>query len=144
MHFQTLFIAALSALPALSAPAPAADKSMMAATTQWTIQSFVRTCNSANTSCKYAYSIDPHTGTVTPCSYTATGNPASRASYNNVKCGAYTISSGWSGQFGAGNGFQTLAITDGKVIVYPAYTDKQLVNGQVVSPDQSYAPQNLP
>lgn len=145
MHFQTLLLAAISALPALSAPAPAADKSMVAAATpQWTIKSFVRTCNTANTSCKYSYTIDTHVGTPTPCTYTATGNPASRASYNNVKCGAYTISSSWSGQFGDGNGFQTLAVTNGKVIVYPAYTDKQLVNGKVVSPDQSYAPQNLP
>ena len=143
MQFPALLVAAFAALPALSAPTTAV--SMMAATApEWTIESFVRTCNTANTSCKHSYKIDTHTSAATPCSYTATGSPASQASYNNVKCGAYTVSSNWSGQFGAGNGFQTLAITDGKVIVYPAYRDVQLVNGKVVSPDQSYAPQNLP
>lgn len=146
MHFKPLLLAAMAALPAMTAPAPASTEvSMMAATVpQWTIKSFVRTCDNANTSCKYSYSIDTHIAPVTPCSYTVTGNPASRVSYNNIKCGAYTISSAWSGQFGENNGFQTLAVTDGKVIIYPAYSDRQLVNGQVVSPDQSYTPQNLP
>lgn len=147
MHFSTIFLTALAAIPSsLAAPAPVADISMMsAAAPQWTIKSFVRTCNAANTSCKYSYSIDTHSGAAaTPCTYTVGGNPASRASYNNVKCGTFTISSNWSGQFGAGNGFQTLAVVQGRTIVYPAYTDKQLVSGKVVSPDQSYAPQNLP
>ncbi|KAG6986638.1 hypothetical protein G7Y79_00075g099100 [Physcia stellaris] len=144
MHFQPLLLAALAAIPALSAPTPAEKSMMAAAAPQWTIKSFVRTCNAGNTSCNYAFSIDTHSAPATPCAYTVTGNPASRASYNNVKCGAYTISSNWSGQFGDGNGFQTLAVVNGRTIVYPAYTDKQLVNGKVVTPDQSYAPQNLP
>lgn len=142
MHLNALLLTGLAA--ALTAAAPL-EKSMMASSTpQWTIESFKRTCNDANTSCDYSYSIDTHTAAPTPCSYTVTGNPAARASYNNVQCGPYTVSSSWSGQFGEGNGFQTLAVTDRTVIIYPAYTDKQLVNGQVVSPDQSYTPQNLP
>ena len=144
MHFQTILIAAMAALPAMSAPAPVEKSMMAAAAPQWTIKSFLRTCNTANTSCKYSFSIDTHTAPATPCSYTAVGNPASRVSYNNKKCGPYTISSNWSGQFGPNNGFQTLAVVNGKTIVYPAYTDKQLVNGKIVTPDQSYAPQNLP
>ncbi|MCJ1275197.1 hypothetical protein MMC21_002998, partial [Puttea exsequens] len=87
---------------------------MVASTPQWTVVSFKRTCNPPDSSCAYSYSIDTHISAATPCSYTATGSPASRASYNNVKCGGYTISSSWSGQFGAGNGFQTLAVTNGK------------------------------
>ncbi|KAL8851012.1 MAG: hypothetical protein Q9221_004095 [Calogaya cf. arnoldii] len=143
MHFSTVILAALTAIPALSAPATAV--SMMAATTpQWTIKSFIRTCNDANTSCNHSFSIDTHVGAATPCSYTVTGNPASRASYNDIQCGAYTISSTWSGQFGPNEGFQTLAVVQGRTIVYPAYTDNQLANGKVVSPDQSYSPQNLP
>ena len=121
----------------------------MASGPQWTIRSFKRTCNSADTSCGYVYGIDTHAAPVTQCSYTVTGNPAagnptSRASYNNVKCGSYTISSNWSGQFGPCNGFQTLAITNGKVIVYPAYKDTELAGGKTVTPDKSYQPQNLP
>lgn len=40
----------------------------------------------------------------------------------------------------------TLAVVNNaaKLIVYPAYTDKQLTNGTVVTPDQSYTPQALP
>ncbi|KAL8673949.1 MAG: hypothetical protein Q9168_001644 [Polycauliona sp. 1 TL-2023] len=145
MHFSTVFLGALAAIPALSAPAPANAVSMMAsAASQWTIKSFVRTCNAANTSCKYSYSIDTHAGAPTPCTYTVTGNPAARASYNNVQCGAYVVSSSWSGQFGPNQGFQTLAVVTGRTIIYPAYKDSQLANGVVVSPDQSYAPQNLP
>ncbi|KAI4174436.1 MAG: hypothetical protein LQ343_002373 [Gyalolechia ehrenbergii] len=145
MHFSPILLSALAAIPSLAAPGPASSLSMMAAAApQWTIKSFLRTCNAANTSCTYSYSIDTHAGAATPCTYTVTGNPAARASYNNVQCGTFTISSNWSGQFGPDNGFQTLAVVQGRTIVYPAYTDKQLVNGQVVSPDQSYAPQNLP
>lgn len=73
-----------------------------------------------------------------------TGSPASHVSYSTVKCDGYEVSSSWSDQFGPKNGFSTLAITDGMVIVYPAYNDKQLLGGRVVGPDQSYAPQNLP
>ena len=46
----------------------------------------------------------------------------------------------------ADQGFTTLSVVDSaaKTIVWPAYTDKQLVNNTVVTPDQSYTPQNLP
>lgn len=71
------------------------------------------------------------------------GSPANRESYTSIRCGKFTVSSAWSGQFGAGNGFTTLAVTDDESIVFPAYTDKQVVNGVAVSPDQSYAPQDL-
>ncbi|KAL8812521.1 MAG: hypothetical protein Q9223_001003 [Gallowayella weberi] len=145
MQFSTFFLATFAAIPALSAPAPATEVSMMAAAApQWTIKSFVRTCDTANTSCNYSFNIDTHAGATTPCTYAVTGDPAARASYNNVECSAFTISSTWSGQFGPNNGFQTLAVVNGRTIVYPAYTDNQLVDGRVVSPDQSYTPQNLP
>ncbi|GKU14751.1 unnamed protein product [Fusarium langsethiae] len=62
-----------------------------------------------------------------------------------VKCGDYTVTSGWSGQFGPGNGFTTFSVVSSKrQIVWPAYTDKQVQGGKVVKPDQSYTPANLP
>ena len=76
-----------------------------------------------------------------------TGSPASRQKAGGPgKCGAYTVTSGWSGQFGEGNGFTTLSVVDQakKLIVWPAYTDKQLAGGKVVKPDQAYAPTKLP
>ncbi|KAL6718708.1 hypothetical protein ACLMJK_002942 [Lecanora helva] len=144
MQLPLLLAAATAITSSLAAPA---GKSMMAADTpQWTIESFKRTCDSSDTSCDYSYSINTHTADAVPCSYTVTGSPASQASYNNIQCGAFTVSSNWSGQFGPGNGFQTLAIVNeqSRLIAYPAYRDSQLVNGQIVSPDQSYTPQNLP
>ncbi|KAK2051349.1 hypothetical protein LY76DRAFT_651362 [Colletotrichum caudatum] len=119
-------------------------KSMMAAgAAEWTIEAFVRTCNAENTSCDYGFTINTYTTDPTVCKFTTTGSPASRAP-SNAKCGVYTVTSGWSGQFGEDAGFTTFSVTDQKLIIWPAYTDKQLVNGKVVSPDQSYAPQILP
>ena len=142
MYFTLLFTAAIAALPSLAAPV---EKSMMApAAVQWTVESFKRTCDTADTACVYTYGLDTHSGSVTPFKYTVKGSPASRTSYSNVMSGPYTASSNWSGQFGAGNGFQTIAITNGKRIIYAAYRDIQLPNGKTVTPDQSYTPQNLP
>ncbi|CRK23756.1 hypothetical protein BN1708_013790, partial [Verticillium longisporum] len=61
-------------------------------------------------------------------------------------CGPYTVTSSWSGQFGEGNGFTTLAVVNrsSKQIVWPAYTDKQLAKAVVVKPNQSYPVQALP
>ena len=143
MQFTTV-LALLSAVAAPALAAPAADPAttnMMASGPQWTMQGFKRTCGGGV--CTYDYSVLQN-GKATKCNYQVKGNPATRASYNNVKCGPYTISSNWSGQFGDANGFQTLAVVNGKQIIYPAYTDKQLVSGQTVKPDQSYTPQNLP
>lgn len=118
---------------------------MVTSTPQWTIAKFQRVCNTANTSCKYSFNINTHTAPVTPCSYTVTGNNAADASVNGKTCGVYTVSSNWSGQFGPGNGFTTLAVVNNqlKQIVYPAYKDVQLAGNKVVTPNQSYTPQNL-
>lgn len=146
MRSSTAFVlAAIGVVPTMAAPAAGTAKSMMAANTaEWTIEMFKRTCNANSTSCDYSYFIDTHTANATPCSYTIHGSPAENTDYNGIKCGSYTVSSGWSGQFGPGNGFSTLSVTDGTNIIYPAYSDRQLVNGTAVSPDQSYAPQALP
>ncbi|KAK4497861.1 hypothetical protein PRZ48_010516 [Zasmidium cellare] len=145
MQFTTATIALLAAAgSSLAAPAPAAAvKSMMADASSWTLQDFTRTC--ADGSCTYDYSVNLNDGSAaTHCNYQVTGNPAEQAAYQNVACGPFVIGSTWSGQFGAGQGFQTLSVVKDKQIIYPAYTDNQLVSGQTVKPDQSYTPQNLP
>jgi hypothetical protein len=111
MHFTTL---ALAAMASLAASAPASTTNMMAAGPQWSLQKFTRTCNSTNNSCKFSYTISTGSGAGTPCSYTINAQNAADANYNNIHCGAFTISSGWSGQFGPGNGFTTLAVTNQK------------------------------
>lgn len=146
MHFTTLIPAFLSAT-ALAAPtvARAETVSMMAEATTWTIQSLSRVCNDADTSCTWSFGIYNGNAT-TPCTEVVTGSPASQTNGGPATCGAYTVTSGWSGQFGAGNGFTTFAVVDyaAGLIVYPAYTDKQVAGGAVVTPDQSYTPQALP
>ncbi|KAK1702204.1 hypothetical protein CaCOL14_011990 [Colletotrichum acutatum] len=146
MQITNLFLTALTAANAVSgSPVMKREvKSMMAAgVAEWTIEAFTRTCNAEDTSCDYSFNINTHIADPTACKFTTTGAPASRAA-SNAKCGAFTVTSGWSGQFGPDAGFTTFSVTDQKLIVWPAYTDKQLVNGQAVNPDQSYAPQNLP
>lgn len=103
-----------------------------------------RTC--ANGTCTWSFGILA-SGVSTPCTFKVKGAPATQTDSTGNVCGPYTVSTGWSDQFGAQNGFTTLAVVNNakKQIVYPAYTDKQLgVAGKVVKPDQSYAPANLP
>lgn len=140
-----LALASVAGTIAAPAPVPGTAKSMMANVAEWTIEKMTRTCNSGNTSCVWSFHIDTHTASPTPCTFTVTGNPASQSPENGAQCGPFTVTSGWSGQFGPGNGFTTLSVIDysSKLIVWPAYTDVQLSHGALVTPDQSYAPVTL-
>ncbi|KUI67718.1 hypothetical protein VM1G_03570 [Cytospora mali] len=147
MQFSTLFVSALLSATGLAAPAEprAGSVSMMATATTWTITSLKRVCDAADTTCTWTFGINNGSAT-TPCTEVVTGSPASQTNGGPATCGVYTVTSGWSGQFGAGNGFTTLAVVDYTtgLIIYPAYTDKQVSGGAVVTPDQSYTPQALP
>jgi len=142
MQYSTIL---LSLLATVATAAPADPVSARADVKPWIIKSFTRTCNASDTSCVVKFGIDTQIAPVTNCQYTVTGNPASRTSANGVTCGAYTVSSGWSGQFGEGNGFTTWAVVDfgKKLITWPAYSDKEVVNGKAVVPDKAYVPANL-
>ncbi|KAK4208559.1 hypothetical protein QBC37DRAFT_296438 [Rhypophila decipiens] len=149
MHASTIFMTLLSASGALAAPAVGAV-SAMAAVPQWTIKSYTRTCDKSDLSCAVKFSVDTKIAgaPVTACNFTLkkTGaTPASQAPIDNVTCGPFKVGSGWSGQFGPGNGFTTLSVVDfsKKLIVWPSYSDAEIVNGKAVSPDKSYAPANL-
>ncbi|KAI8625941.1 hypothetical protein F5Y19DRAFT_448471 [Xylariaceae sp. FL1651] len=135
MQFTTTVIAAiLSASTVFAAPA---------AIPNWTMQGLKRVCNAADTSCTWSFGINTNTGAaVTPCSFVVTGAPASQSNSNgNQACGTFSVSSGWSGQFGPGNGFTTLAVYNNanKQIAWPAYTDVELAGGKTVTPDKSWA-----
>lgn len=153
MHASTLILSLLSASGALAAPAPAPvpeTVSAMAAVPQWTIKSYTRTCDAADTSCAVKFSVDTKIAgeKVQACTFTLkkTGStPASHASIDNVTCGPFKVSSGWSGQFGPDAGFTTLSVVDfaKKLIVWPSYADFEVVNGKAVTPDKSYAPATL-
>ncbi|CRG82669.1 hypothetical protein PISL3812_00013 [Talaromyces islandicus] len=121
-------------------------KSMMAASPEWTIKSLKRVCTADNSSCTWTFGIYDGADASTACTYVVTAPNASEANGGPSDCGVYTVTSGWSGQFGPGNGFTTLSVVDNKKrqIIWPGYTDKQLEGGNVVTPDQSYAPTALP
>ncbi|KAI0133725.1 hypothetical protein BJ170DRAFT_678657 [Xylariales sp. AK1849] len=145
MHVTTRFLAALLPVTALAAPATSSQIIPRLAEPDWTITSVKRSCNAADTSCVWSFGINTHLSSATPCVFSITGSTASRAANNGHTCGAYTVTSGWSGQWGDGNGFTTMSIVDQarKRIVWPAYTDKQLARGAIVAPDQSYPPSAL-
>ncbi|KAK2027534.1 hypothetical protein LX32DRAFT_640817 [Colletotrichum zoysiae] len=139
MQITNIFLPMLAAATAVSgSPVSKREvKSMMAAgAAEWTIEAFVRTCNAENTSCDYGFIINTHTTDPTACKFTTTGSPASRAP-SNAKCGVYTVTSGWSGQFGEDAGFTTFSVTDQKLIIWPAYTDKQLVNDPALNTENA-------
>lgn len=147
MKFSLAFIAAALSSGALAAPAVGSSDSvsMMAASPQWTIESLSRVCDKADTTCTWNFKINAMNGAPTACKYVVKAKGASKANGGPVKCGVYSVQSGWSGQFGPGNGFTTFGIVNNKKqIIYPAYTDKQLADGKVVKPNQSYAPASLP
>ncbi|KAK4187516.1 hypothetical protein QBC35DRAFT_498471 [Podospora australis] len=147
MQLNTLLLSLLATATSgvLAAPLESRAVSAMAETPQWILKGFKRTCNAEDTSCVVTFAVDTQTAPATGCTYTVTGAGASRASTSGITCGPYTISSGWSGQFGPENGFTTWSVVDWskKQITWPAYTDKELVNGKAVTPDKSYAPQTL-
>lgn len=148
MKFSAILAAVAVTVSGVSA-APAANDavSMMAASPQWTIQGMARTCNKANNECDWNFKINKNNGqAATACKYVVKKSNASQANGGPAQCGGFTITSGWSGQFGPGNGFTVLSVVDNKAkqIIYPSYTDKQLAGGKVVKPDQKYAPAALP
>jgi hypothetical protein len=149
MHFNAVFLGLVaSASTAFAAPAlnsRSGAVSAMAAVPEWTIESFTRTCNEDDTSCDVSFGINTQTAPVTDCTYTVTGTPASQASTSDIKCGPYTLTSSWSDQWGPENGFTTWSLIDwdNRLITWPSYADRDLVNGQAVTPDRSYAPQAL-
>jgi hypothetical protein len=137
MQFTTIIAILATATTSLAAPAPApATVNMMAAQETWTVKNFLRTCNQADTTCAYSFTVQTPGTADTSCKYSVNGSPASHQSYNSVACGNFRIGSSWSGQFGPGEGFQTLSVVRNKQIIYPAYKDTQLKNGVVVQPDQ--------
>ncbi|KAI1381566.1 hypothetical protein F4677DRAFT_460635 [Hypoxylon crocopeplum] len=140
-----LTTALLSATTALAAPLS------MAVAAEWTIETLSRVCDDADTTCLWTFGIDTGAAELAPTAANYTVNatdaaPASRAIGGPQLFGNYTVTSTWSGQFGDGEGFTTLSVIDYAqgLIVYPAYKDTQLLNGEVVTPDQSYPVQSLP
>ncbi len=156
------------ALPLLPLPAAAAPVFSMAAADSWTIKSLSRACADDLSTCTWKFgvvrevlansTITTTTTTAaaeqeTPCEHVlvaqADGTPASQIRGSGPStCGIFTVTSGWSDQFGAeeDKAFTTLSVVDYAAgpIVYPAYTDAQVAGGRVVEPDLSFPVQHIP
>lgn len=146
MQFTTVFLSALAAVGSMAAPVePRAEAvSMMAQATTWTITGAKRVVNADNTQTTWSFGVN-NGQTTTACTEVINGAKSSTLNGGPVTCGPYTVTSGWSDQFGPGNEFTTFAVVDyaAKLIVYPAYTDKEVASGNVVTPDKSYTPAKL-
>src|SRR4051812_1221727 len=101
MQFTTVFLSALLSAASLAAPVePRAEAvSMMAQATTWTITNMKRTLDAADTVATWTFAIN-NGQTTTPCTEVVKGSPASQTNGGPVTCGPYTVTSGWSGQFG--------------------------------------------
>jgi hypothetical protein len=135
---KVFLVSLLAASGAMAAPAPVPEEAVSMMATTWTFTNAKRTCGSKGLQCTWSFGIVSEAGT-TQCSFNIKGDPAFKAP-GSGKCGPYTVSSGWSDQFGAENAFTTIAVADQakKLIAYPAYTDKEVNGGKVVKPDRKY------
>ncbi|KAF4340749.1 small secreted [Fusarium beomiforme] len=146
MKFSAAAFTLLAATGVTAAPA-AESVNMMAASPQWTMRDAKRYCRPDDSLCYWKFGIDTGNGKPYECRYNVQGPNASKArAAGPGTCGDFTITSGWSDQFGADNGFTTLSVVSKskRQIIWPAYTDKQLAGGKIVKPDQSYTPASLP
>ncbi|KAF5620241.1 small secreted protein [Fusarium sp. NRRL 52700] len=146
MKFSAAVFTLFAATGVTAAPA-AESVNMMASTAQWTMRDAKRYCRSDDSICNWKFGIDTGDGKPYECRYDVKGPGASKKrSAGPSTCGDFTITSGWSDQFGADNGFTTLSVVSQskRQIIWPAYTDKQLAGAKIVKPDQSYTPASLP
>ncbi|ROV93200.1 hypothetical protein VMCG_08718 [Cytospora schulzeri] len=115
----------------------ARTQDMTAREHKWTMRSMRRTCNHHDTECEWFFYIDTdhHSRRPTECHFFVRGHRASRTDTQGHKCGHFTVSSGWSGQFGPGQGFTVLSVVDpvDNLIAWPGYTDKQLETCETIS-----------
>ncbi|KAI1820697.1 hypothetical protein F4861DRAFT_542690 [Xylaria intraflava] len=150
MQFTTAAITAiLSASAVFAAPASVATTTAAPAATttpaaipDWTFQDVRRICDEPDDTCTWFFQLNQNTGSfIAGCTFVVKGSPASQGSTTTpAKCSRFSVSAGWSGQFGPGNGFTTLAVHDDSngQMAWPAYTDAELADGKTVTPDKSF------
>lgn len=127
----------------LDLSAPTLD--MAAREHKWKMRSMRRTCDHRDTECEWFFYIEADRYTA-KCHFLVSGRGASRTDTQGNECGPFTVSSGWSGQFGPGNGFTVLSVVDqaAGLIAWPGYTDKQLESCTTVRPDLEFPVSHLP
>lgn len=106
-------------------------------TTQWTMRNVMRPCAQGNSACAWNFDIDTGGPPAQHCSFKT---PGPFASFGGVQCGAFRIGVGYNSQ----GHFTVLSVVRAGLVIYPGYTDQQLREGHVVTPDQSYTPRPRP
>ncbi|GAB0136928.1 hypothetical protein EsDP_00005213 [Epichloe bromicola] len=103
---------------------------------KWTIKGLHRECP-PDSSCTWTFRIDTHVGSATDVSFDVNGPQAVNG--GPAQFGDFTVTSSWSGQYGADKGFTTFSTVDNKknLIAFPSYTDAEVSNGAVVG-DRDY------
>ncbi len=135
MQFQALLAATLAAT-ALAAPTPLVAGKHGQVVGQWTIQGATRFCSAD--ACTWTFGVNRHDGSAPQtCTFQQSGGPRTDVRSPQACGGPYTVTVGWSGQFGPDHGFSTVALKDIRagLISYPAYDDATLANGVRVTPD---------
>lgn len=141
----------LAATAATALPSRRAEqtKSMMADAPEWTIESLKRNCKGDDSRCVFEFYVNTHKADPVWCKFAIDAPEGEKASQTDgpaQECGPFTVTSGWSGQFGPDEGFTVLSIVnyETRLIIWGGYTDKQVASGKPVKPDQSYAPVSIP
>jgi hypothetical protein len=143
---------AITTVLSLASMATAAPALYARAGPEWLITGLSRVCTPENTECTWTFGIqsnpaDPASNT--PCTHKTVAGPGYPASQHPGTgpsfCGPYTVTSGWSGQFGPNAGFTTLAVSNPSTasIAYPSYPDAAVAAGTVV-PDALTAVSPIP
>jgi len=109
---------------------------------EWTLQNFTRACNDDANTCLYDYTINENDSTAPfRCTYTIDGTSATSArvmNYTQKTCDGstqYSLNQGWDYNTDS----MTLVPTDTFINYYAffGYTTSQMVDGQVVTPDET-------
>ncbi|RYP54258.1 hypothetical protein DL768_000832 [Monosporascus sp. mg162] len=153
--------ALLYSLMALASGMPVSRSTPAAARESWTITSMSRNCTASLSECTWAFGIemplDGEAGTVTDWGEhtvlaPGAGTPATRVPAGGSpasscgKDGRFTVTSGWSGVFGEGEGFTVLSVADyaARTIAFPSYRDRDVEGGAVVVPDKNCTVEVIP
>ncbi len=137
MQFKSLIAAATLATAAFAAPAPKANAKNGDRIGTWTIEGLTRACSGG---CTWEFLVERHDGSQPlVCTFAQPGGPQSDVQSPQACGGPYTVTLGWSGVFGPGNGFSTLALKDSQdgQISWPSYNDAALAGGS--APDSDFA-----
>ncbi|KAI1341136.1 small secreted protein [Xylariaceae sp. FL0016] len=120
MQLHSTLIAALLSTTALAAPTV---KSAIAKRSQWHIQNMTHACDPTDKSCEWDFDLDTGAEAVAHCTIAVNASPVRQPDFTLEPCKQFTVSAGWSGQFGPGNGFTTVADHRAGLIIFAGYSD---------------------